>query len=176
MTSERQARKILKRRAADLSVVTGIPASRIESEMIATELTPGQWAQLHGLDPMTFEPRSMSAEQMATQAERLWSRMRLDPAAPVPSAEVIAEVIELQETFLRNEWYIFQSGAPMIADLDQQDALLVMLHERGAGVDADWLNAALQRAGVQEVPPLLKLQTREQWDKRQRRAVVERRG
>jgi predicted metalloprotease len=52
-----QSKRIVRRRAAELSRATGIPAEQVEHEIHHLKITPGQWASLHGLDPMTFRPR-----------------------------------------------------------------------------------------------------------------------
>ena len=53
----RQSHRIIRRRSEDLSRATGIPVEQVEHEIRHLEITPGQWAALHGLDPYTFEPR-----------------------------------------------------------------------------------------------------------------------
>jgi hypothetical protein len=52
-----QSNRIVRRRAAELARATGIPADQIAHDLRHLKITPGQWAALHGLDPMTFESR-----------------------------------------------------------------------------------------------------------------------
>ncbi len=52
-----RARSIARRHSVTLSQVTGIPADQIYREMTQGNLTPGEWAARHDLDPMTFLPR-----------------------------------------------------------------------------------------------------------------------
>lgn len=53
----RQATRIARRHSYRLSQITGIPPDVIYQEMKQNNLTPGEWAARHGLDPLTFEPR-----------------------------------------------------------------------------------------------------------------------
>ena len=50
-----KAMRIVKIHSYDLERATGIPADQIYQEMIKNQLTPGEWALMHGLDPMTFQ-------------------------------------------------------------------------------------------------------------------------
>ena len=52
-----RARSIVRRHSVTLSHITGIPSDVIAREMTDGNLTPGEWARQHGLDPMTFQPR-----------------------------------------------------------------------------------------------------------------------
>ena len=52
-----RARLIVRRHSVTLSHITGIPSDVIAREMMDGNLTPGEWAVQHGLDPMTFQPR-----------------------------------------------------------------------------------------------------------------------
>ena len=52
-----RARSIVRRHSVTLSHITGIPSDVISREMRDGNLTPGEWAVQHGLDPMTFQPR-----------------------------------------------------------------------------------------------------------------------
>ncbi|MCZ7532286.1 MAG: hypothetical protein M5U23_02555 [Acidimicrobiia bacterium] len=51
-----RARSIARRHAETLSQWSGVPADTIFKAMIRENQTPGEWAEAHGLDPMTFEP------------------------------------------------------------------------------------------------------------------------
>ena len=53
-----RARSVVKRHAVTLSHITGMPADTIAREMRDGNMTPGEWAAQHGLDPMTFQPRN----------------------------------------------------------------------------------------------------------------------
>lgn len=53
-----RAKSIVRQHSATLGRKTGIPAAQIEREMLAEQLTPGEWAARNGLDPLTFEPRA----------------------------------------------------------------------------------------------------------------------
>ena len=43
--------------AQRLSAATGVPAETIYQQMLNSNLTPGEWATAHGLDPYTFKQR-----------------------------------------------------------------------------------------------------------------------
>ena len=60
---------IAKAHSTTLSFRTGIPATQIYREMRTRNLTPGEWAARHGLDPVTFEPRNSQSEQPRVLAE-----------------------------------------------------------------------------------------------------------
>jgi len=48
---------ITRMRAGELADITGLAADDIEAEIIRREITPGDWARKHGLDPISFRPR-----------------------------------------------------------------------------------------------------------------------
>jgi len=52
-----KASQIATAHALRLSAVTGIPAETIYRQMRDGNLTPGEWAVAHGLDPYTFTPK-----------------------------------------------------------------------------------------------------------------------
>ncbi len=52
-----RAVRIVDRRSRQLEAATGIPADDIRRELREHNLTPGQWAAAHGLDPITFRRR-----------------------------------------------------------------------------------------------------------------------
>jgi hypothetical protein len=67
-----KARSIVKVHSKTLSFRTGIPANQIESEIVNGNMTPGEWAASHGLDPMTFEPRGSGANRGHHESHK-WS-------------------------------------------------------------------------------------------------------
>lgn len=64
-----KAKGIARRHAERLSQRTGMPAERIYREMREGNLTPGEWASRHGLDPMSFD-RGQPSEEIRQRAER----------------------------------------------------------------------------------------------------------
>ena len=52
-----RALRIVRRRSEDLAAITGIPADMIRRDISRRQITPGEWAAQHGLDPITLQPR-----------------------------------------------------------------------------------------------------------------------
>lgn len=52
-----KANGILRRSAEELSQKSGIATEKIYEEMLAKQMTPGDWARAHNLDPTPFEPQ-----------------------------------------------------------------------------------------------------------------------
>lgn len=53
---DEQAMDIVRARARDLSAQTGEDPQAIADEIVRRQITPGDWAIEHGLNPITFEP------------------------------------------------------------------------------------------------------------------------
>lgn len=168
MLRRTKARRILRERSNQLAAVTGIPATRIEEEMTSRRLTPGEWAQLHDLDPVTFEPRGNTTEEALAHAQRLWERIRLGDNAPMPDPLVMERIGALYERFAHIEF----NKVPLVTEVQQQNAILVELHRCGARMDAVWLNDALHRAGYEE-NQFKMMKSQQEHDEWQQRAVAQ---
>jgi len=57
----RKARRIVRLRAGELAIATGLDARDIEREIVARRITPGDWAVEHRLDRVTFRPNAQLA-------------------------------------------------------------------------------------------------------------------
>ena len=54
-----QANRVVGTHAVRLSQITGISSRRIQRDIVQQQITPGDWADAHGLDPITFERRRL---------------------------------------------------------------------------------------------------------------------
>lgn len=87
-------KKILRQRAADLSIVTEIPADEIHEDMVRRQQTPGEWAQRRGLDPLTF--------QLDEAHRNAWATLSVDGRTPrwVEVMHATAVVADIARHFL----------------------------------------------------------------------------
>lgn len=86
---------LLNRHAKSLSAVTGVPAPVIKDELLLRQLTPGDWAIEHGLDPMTFQPVEIDLKQQA-----VWITLRQNESQPFPGVAALQEVLHLHKEFV----------------------------------------------------------------------------
>ncbi len=136
-----RAHGIVRKHSRTLAARTGIPARQIQEEMVRGRLTPGEWAAIHGLDPLTFEPLQPSPAQAEAMLARLWNRIRLDPTAGMPDADRMERIGELQSELAR----LLAAGPPLPSQLTRQCQILVELYDLGTRVDAQWVNDTLLR-------------------------------
>lgn len=140
-----KAKGITRRHAETLSQRTGMPAERIYREIREGNLTPGEWASRHGLDPMSFQPGQPSDEvrqHAERELERLWRRLRLDPEAPPPGPATLERIGALHSELAVN----LLEPAPMLAEVERGNEIAVELHALGSRVDAEWVNATIDEA------------------------------
>jgi hypothetical protein len=134
-----RAHRIVRRHSVTLSAITGIPAYAIVNEMTSQSLTPGQWAQRHGLDPLTFEPRYPSvASTAASRAldRAIWEAIRLDPNDPLPDARTMQRVGAIQERLAG----LLSSTPLLVTELEQANAAAVELFDLGVRPHGDFIN------------------------------------
>jgi len=103
-----RARSIVRRHSEALSRITGIPAKQISSEMINGNLTPGEWAALHGLDPMTFQPR---AGFISERSDPPISIATLADRTGIPEDQIRREVID--DLLSPGEWAVRHGLDPL---------------------------------------------------------------
>ena len=186
------AKRILEGHAQTLSKLTGKPTGQIYREMVSLELTPNEWADAHGIDPILLTPQEsvqaparptpgshlpqqrQRGEQVADSGaedhlDELWTTVRLDQDASRPSEESLYEIGALQEELA----ILMAEPAPLLAEAQRMRAVIVELHDRGARVDADFVNQVMQNRSDGGLPAHVKFLTQDEFDAWQKRIVEE---
>lgn len=117
--ANRAAHDILRVRSETLATLTGLSAGQIYHEMVSRRLTPGEWAASRGLDPITFFPRTRTAQE--SMLDQAWARFRLDTFAPSPGPEALLKIGDLHYDLAP----LLAEPAPLIKELQRQREILL---------------------------------------------------